>query len=246
MQYVDAYQWAGRDSAYVTEEILADAYAGIDVYAGRSDVYEGATRFTEDVRGAVAQNAAETEQTRGPPAETKHSEVFPWKGWESYELTDEFREAVPYGIRHEFLRALANKTSTVKQGEERHMLIHVGGHAFHFIADGYMHGHMDGNYVVNSSSKQNLRQDRKEFLHGTDENTEGAGIWADEVSAIGGRSGGDISDSGRGRSENKGNDKVSGAERESNRAGYSEGDVENNEEVSEYGPGTMYYDGENG
>lgn len=73
--YVDAYDgWDGKDNEFVTEEILADAYAGIDVYAGISDYYEGATRFSDDVRGAVAQNAAETEQTRGPPAgEVKNS-----------------------------------------------------------------------------------------------------------------------------------------------------------------------------
>ena len=36
----------------IEEEILADAYGGIDIFAGHT--YEGATRFTETVKGAVA------------------------------------------------------------------------------------------------------------------------------------------------------------------------------------------------
>lgn len=44
--YIDWYGWSDVSIDYVLEEVLADAYAGIDVFEELSS-YEGATRFTE-------------------------------------------------------------------------------------------------------------------------------------------------------------------------------------------------------
>ena len=73
--YVNAYGWTNMSDYDIMQEILADAYAGIDVFL-RKDYYEGATRFTGDVRSAVAQRESEQQQTRGPPAEQKQSEIM--------------------------------------------------------------------------------------------------------------------------------------------------------------------------
>lgn len=75
-EYVKAYTYAvdadgkplvGAD--YITEEILADAYAGIDVLAGTYTEAEGATKFTEETRAAVESAETEASTERGPPAE---------------------------------------------------------------------------------------------------------------------------------------------------------------------------------
>lgn len=85
--YVNAYGWTDMSNEEIIQEILADAYAGIDIFMGR-DVFEGATRFTEDVRGAVKAREGEQQQERGPPAEAKLSEKLTHES-EGRELTPE-------------------------------------------------------------------------------------------------------------------------------------------------------------
>lgn len=50
--YIDFYGWTDVSLDYVMEELLADAYAGIDIFEVLSS-YEGATRFTSSVRENV-------------------------------------------------------------------------------------------------------------------------------------------------------------------------------------------------
>lgn len=50
--YIDLYGWTDVSLDYVMEELLADAYAGIDIFEDLSS-YEGATRFTSSVRENV-------------------------------------------------------------------------------------------------------------------------------------------------------------------------------------------------
>ncbi len=66
--YVDEYGWDNMKMSYqeIVEEILADAYAGIDVFDYLS-TYEGATRYTEDVVDQVESHTIENETNRGPP-----------------------------------------------------------------------------------------------------------------------------------------------------------------------------------
>ena len=47
--YIDAYAWTELSDEYILEEILADAYAEIDIFDYLTD-YEGATRFSDTVQ----------------------------------------------------------------------------------------------------------------------------------------------------------------------------------------------------
>ncbi len=62
------------------------------------------------------------------------------KYWESYELSTEFINNVPYSERHDFLRSLANKTSGMKHGERRNIGIITDKHIYFYEATGYMNG----------------------------------------------------------------------------------------------------------
>ena len=65
--YVEEYGWTNVSDAYIYSEILADAYADIDIF-DYLWAYEGASRFREDVRGLADSSQAQgTETTRGPP-----------------------------------------------------------------------------------------------------------------------------------------------------------------------------------
>ena len=71
--YVNTYGWTSMSDEDILQEILADAYAGIDVFQYLYS-FEGATQFTEAVRGAVKERESEQQNERGPPAEAKQSE----------------------------------------------------------------------------------------------------------------------------------------------------------------------------
>lgn len=114
-----------------------------------------------------------------------------------------------------------------------------------FEADGYMSGHIVEKINLNTKAKY-ARDARKEFLRGTDKNSKIAGLWSDTVSNIRGESGNGVSVPARERGKNAGNDQISRTEREGDGAGNYDGTGEDFEDVSEYGPGAMYYDGENG
>lgn len=69
-RYVDIYGWTDMPMADVLEEILADAYAGIDVFDFMGD--DGANLFTYDTREEVSKVTG-SKTTRGPPRGTKAS-----------------------------------------------------------------------------------------------------------------------------------------------------------------------------
>lgn len=71
--YVNTYGWTSMSDEDILQEILADAYAGIDVFQYLYS-FEGATQFTEAVRGAVKARENEQQKERGPPEEAKQSE----------------------------------------------------------------------------------------------------------------------------------------------------------------------------
>ena len=65
------------DEAYILEEIYADAYAGINVFADIFTGMEGAEKFGAEVTRAVAgggENAAATDRTTGPPEQKRSRE----------------------------------------------------------------------------------------------------------------------------------------------------------------------------
>lgn len=55
--YVGQYGWTDASEDQILNEILADAYAGIDIYEDLLS-YEGATQYTDIVRSAVAEGSA--------------------------------------------------------------------------------------------------------------------------------------------------------------------------------------------
>ena len=71
--YVNTYGWTSMSDEDILQEILADAYAGIDVFQYLYS-FEGATQFTEAVRGAVKERENEQRTERGPPESAKYSQ----------------------------------------------------------------------------------------------------------------------------------------------------------------------------
>lgn len=67
--YIDLYGFTDVSIDYMLEEVLADAYAGIDVFDYLTD-YEGATRYTDTVRDEANRSevSAAIDRTTGPPA----------------------------------------------------------------------------------------------------------------------------------------------------------------------------------
>ena len=74
-----------------------------------------------------------------------------WSQYNLYTATDEFIRDVPYNLRHDFARSLANKTSDMADGEVR--TIYVSGYIFE--ADGCMHGRIIAPY--NDKTKNSWR-----------------------------------------------------------------------------------------
>ena len=70
--YVNAYKFEDASDEDILNEILADAYGGIDIYDHLAS-YEGATQFTEDVREGVKEAEAEGNGTRAGPDDFRFS-----------------------------------------------------------------------------------------------------------------------------------------------------------------------------
>lgn len=58
--YVSQYGWTQASEEEILNEILADAYAGIDIYEDLEMNYEGATQVSADVRGFLNENGVKT------------------------------------------------------------------------------------------------------------------------------------------------------------------------------------------
>ena len=71
--YVEEYGWTNLSDAEIYSEILADAYAGIDIF-DYLWAYEGASRFRADVREATEHSRLEgVESVRGPTSGDRYS-----------------------------------------------------------------------------------------------------------------------------------------------------------------------------
>lgn len=90
------------------------------------------------------------------------------KGWNSYELSDEFEREIDYQDRHAFLRSLANQTRNIPRGGERHITIFGIDKIYFFKAIGYMNGHLEKAELITAQNQSRLMDMRKEYIDGTD------------------------------------------------------------------------------
>ena len=139
-----------------------------------------------------------------------------------YTTTDDFVREVIYYDRSAFDRSLANKTSDMKKGETRTIMI-LGAtrnnlsRVYWFSADGYMHGKMISVEIIDD--KKEIK--RKEYKNGIDGDTKIVDLWNDSFSVIGGNTESDISLNENRREANLA-DRISTDTLESNRGRNSE------------------------
>ena len=89
------------------------------------------------------------------------------EGWNSYELSDEFRKEVAYSDRHAFLRSLANQTKNIEDGHIRKITIWGGDTVYFFAATGYMNGSIEKKLSITANNKAAINALRKEFRNVT-------------------------------------------------------------------------------
>ena len=146
-----------------------------------------------------------------------------------------------------FNRSYANKTSDMKKGEERRIIISTEDYVYLVCADGYMHGYIaDKIYIL--GNEEYLRSIREEFINGGTD-PRGKTLNSDAQDEWNGsrRGYGDLSVSER-KERTVGIDLLDEDESKGNIVGYrweSDGDFGAEEELENGGLGTMYFDGEN-
>lgn len=156
---------------YIIEEILADAYAGIDVLETISDVEVRATEFGEDIR----EGAKNIESARAPPSsgEVKASRYSK----DIYTATDDYIRDVIKEDRHAFARSLANQTTELKNGSNAVIEIFGAKRIYIFRADGFMTGE-----VLKSISNKRptlYKKAREEYLNEIERSGEGPALWSE-------------------------------------------------------------------
>ena len=114
------------------------------------------------------------------------------KGWNSYELSNEFEREIDYQDRHAFLRSLANQTKNIPRGGERHITIFGIGKIYFFKATGYMNGHLEKAEIITTQNQSRLMDLRKGYIDGTYTGGETFDAWAETIQSIGRRSSGDL------------------------------------------------------
>ena len=144
--YVDAYGWGEWDAERVLEEILADAYAGIDVFDYLS-TYEGATRYTAEAQQAVSEREGEQQGERSTPAgEMKFSMIGRNSfGDEVYETSKELKNM-----------SYAEKISRFKENFYREDSPHYIGQKIRFqTKNGYYFAEIDRQTQRENTKKLN-------------------------------------------------------------------------------------------
>ena len=114
------------------------------------------------------------------------------KGWNSYELSDEFEREIDYQDRHAFLRSLANQTKNIPRGGERHITIFGIDKIYFFRATGYMNGHLEKREPITLQNQSRLTDLRKEYIYGIDTGGKTFDTWAETIQSIGRRGSGDL------------------------------------------------------
>jgi len=127
-EYVDLYGWTDMDMADVLEEVLADAYAGIDVFDFLT-TQEGATRFTEEVReavGAEAEGSAESGTRFSGKAERRSDRPERRRALEPGEMINEFRDKINWPAYYQKLNEAQYNSDNFEDGEIA--VMRLGGH----------------------------------------------------------------------------------------------------------------------
>ena len=188
-----------------SERILSEYKGGHKSFPVAKDVVEDFVKEHEDKVKFSNRNSNNNEEN---PIDNK------WEnGYNLYTATDDFIRQVPYGLRHDFARSLANKTSGMTDGEIK--TVYVCGYIFE--ADGYMHGHILAPY--NEKTKKLLKERRLKYGR-INEDTEIASVWSETVRNAERGSGSDIGVPRRGRSSS--DDRLLGASSERHSSGNNE------------------------
>ena len=119
-----------------------------------------------------------------------------YDGWNSYELSDEFKKQVSYADRHAFLRNLANQTKNIEDGQIRKITIWGGDTVYFFAATGYMNGNIEKKLSITENNKTAINALRKEFGNVTYTSAKTFDTWSQTVRSNRGRDGWDNVTSG--------------------------------------------------
>ncbi len=148
---------------------------------------------------------------------------------------------------HAFNRSYANKTSDIKKGEERRIIINTADYVYLVCADGYMHGYIADKICILGNEKK-LHKIREEFTNGrTDKRGETSDSNVEAVQDGYRRSHWDLPAAKR-EKRTVGIDLLDeDASRSDSIGDYWEsyGDIGSEEELEASGVGTMFFDGEN-
>ena len=119
-----------------------------------------------------------------------------YDGWNSYELSDEFKKEVSYADRHAFLRSLANQTKNIEDGQIRKITIWGGDTVYFFAATGYMNGNIEKKLSITENNKTAINELRKEFGNVAYTSAKTFDTWSQTVRSNRGRDGWDNATSG--------------------------------------------------
>ncbi len=118
-----------------------------------------------------------------------------------------------------FIRSYANKTSSLKNGETKNIVVFTANDAYFVTATGYLQGDINDVIPILGNEK-NIENLSKEFIYGTNKSTKALERWAETVWSGDGRIlGNNVSSKNRGTAV--GTDAVDGGQSDSDALGYS-------------------------
>lgn len=118
-----------------------------------------------------------------------------------------------------FIRSYANKTSSLKNGETKNIVVFTANDAYFVTATGYLQGDINDVIPILCYEK-NIENLSKEFIYGTNKSTKALERWAETVWSGDGRIlGNNVSSKNRGTAV--GTDAVDGGQSDSDALGYS-------------------------
>ncbi|MBQ6824858.1 MAG: hypothetical protein IJP27_09405 [Clostridia bacterium] len=181
-----------------------------------------------------------------PKADVDSIDGEMYNEWESYEMTDEFIKKVPYVDRHAFLRSLANKTSELKQGERKNIVIFTATRVYFYAATGYMNGNIEEAHGLGKTTNAKIKA-WMEVNDSVDTSGTTFDTWTQDYGSKRGRDGWDHVNNGH-PGETGQIDDVDEQEQGSDAFRYSwesDGDFQEDFQIEEeLLPGSMFFDGE--